>query len=408
MSGIRLRQLRYHLRRQWRDRSRIVDRVIAASLAAFVAGILFTCPLGERLESVLLRTWFSLRGARPLSESVAIIQVDSRTKQALGIPDRDSIPRSVIADAVNKLMRCNPKAIIFDAVFEGEGPSPEADRDLALAFSRSPSVIGRSSLQEIEGRNPDGSPRIGRRKTDSHPMFISSAKYVVPFHLVLSNNVAEKIALSGDPTLENIPLLLPLRNLVDPNIEEPKEYDLINYYGESFMIPGIPLFRLLAADGCFAENLLQGRVIFVGWTEGSINSLTPDKRDSFLTPASLRPMYGVEIQATIAANLLDRSWIRRLPPHLELLLVFTLTIVISFMAASLPWKKFVPLITFAAVLWLFASYLAFVRIYYFLPAGTVFILVMPVFSLLLVMAESWAEGKKRHDLEAAIGLGSDG
>lgn len=403
MLQAKLRRVRYSLLRAWRERSLAVDRTFVSCLVALATLIIQPSVIGVRADSTLLRNWFLLRGPRPAPESLAILRLDNRTKEALGVPDRDPIPRSAIADAILKLMKYNPKAIIFDVIFDDEGPSPEVDKQLAAALAQSPSVIGRSSLLDIDGRKRDGTPLMARRKTDSYSLFVHSAKYVVAEQATLTANVVEKISLLGDPTLEKAPLLLPLRELVDPTLEEPGDFDFINYYGEPFTIPSLPMHKLLADDSAWS-GLFSNKVIFVGWTDRSINGLTPDKRDSFMTPVSSTSMYGVEIQATIAANLLDRTWLHRLPFVTEVFTLFGVAFVLSFLATSMSWTQFVPMIVAAGVFWLGFSFIAFVQFYYFIPGLTVFGIVMPVFMLFAAIAEGRREARARQKSEESIGI----
>ena len=102
MLGAKLERLQYALRSEWRGRSRIVDRTFVACVIALATLMLQPSTLSRRAESMLLRSWFSLRGPRPAPESVVIVQIDSRTKQALGIPDREPISRTAISSSLVK------------------------------------------------------------------------------------------------------------------------------------------------------------------------------------------------------------------------------------------------------------------------------------------------------------------
>jgi len=225
--------------------------------------------------------------------------------------------------------------------------------------------------------------------------------------------MVKKLALMADPTLPKIPLLAPLKALVDPSVQEPGDYDLINYYGKPFTLPGIPFYRLVSSDEPPPPELLRDKVLVVGWTERSINAIDPDRRDSFLTPVSDESMYGVEIHGTIAANLLEKNWLRRYSPkwipHLtvpewDTLVAFVVCFLMTQVTTTYSVRRTAPWLIAGAALWFWLSYLAFSRLNYFVPAATLCGVVLPIFLMLMAYAESRREAKRRLSLENAIGM----
>jgi CHASE2 domain-containing sensor protein len=81
-------------------------------------------------------------------------------------------------------------------------------------------------------------------------------------------------------------------------------------------------------------------------------------------------MYGVEIHATIAANLLDRSWIRRLPVQTEVGMLAVVAFVITFLSASFSLLPGALTATGGACAWLWFSYYSFVHAFRFIPGAT--------------------------------------
>jgi CHASE2 domain-containing sensor protein len=330
--------------------------------------------------------------------------MDSRTKQSLNIPDREPIPRSVIAEILERLALVEPKAIIFDAVFEGVGPDPTSDQRLADAFAKTPSVIAMSSLVDVDHIDEEGNPVMGRRRVVSLPLFAQSAKMMIPMQVMLTGNVAERITLAIDPTLPLVPLVEPLRLLVDPHTPIPELYDLINYYGPPFTFPTVSMHKLLGENGAKEMEQLRGKIILIGWMDRSINGLDSNRKDSFLTPVAHESMYGVEIQATITANLLERRWLRRLSPEIESILVLAAT----FLGAMLTTRgaalgKVLLTISYTAVC-LISSYLVFSILHYFVPAAAACIIVLPAATLLATFWASKREERQRRELQETIGL----
>jgi CHASE2 domain-containing sensor protein len=363
--------------------------------------------ISDSLETGLLRGWFWLRGERAAPESVVLIEVDSRTKERLGLSEKDSIPRSAVSEFLERLAAYHPKAVIFDYVFQGEGPDRATDERLALALKNVPSVIGSVTLLDPERNPEDEKVNFRRTRKRSLRLFSESARYEVPVQLSVSGQFVKKISLVGDPTLPRVPLVRPLKELVDQSIEEPGEGDLINFYGGPFTLNGIPFFKFLQAEELPPTELLQDKVVLVGWTERSINALDPERRDSFLTPVSSQPLYGVEIHGTIAANLLDRTWLRRLSPEAEVLIAFWFMFFVSLAATRYSVRRAFPWILLCDALMFAAAYLAFSKFYYFIPFGTIGAASVPAFLMIGGIYESWSEARKREELQAAMGLLSD-
>ncbi len=404
MLRLKLKRLRYNLSRTLKDRSGPVLRVLFACVTSFFSIWLLHSAAGERAESELLRSWFWLRGARTAPTDIAIISMDSRTKQALKIPDRDPIPRTAIAKVLETLAPTNPKAVIFDTVLEGEGPTPEADQQLAAAIAKVPSVLAMSSMLEIEGRDEKGEPIRGRRRVVSLPLFVQNAKKMIPMQVMLTGNVVERLALPIDPTLPLVPLVEPLRQLIDPTIPMPSASDLVNYYGPPFTFKTVPMHRLLGDSAQQEAEELRGKVLFIGWMERSINGVDRDRRDSFLTPISDTPMYGVEIHANIAGNLLERSWLRRLTPEGDAIIVLFVTLIGTLLAAGRSALQMAGLTLGYVSICLAVSYFAFTSHQYFIPAATSCVLVLPATMLLLAFWTSKREERRRQKLQQAIGL----
>lgn len=368
---------RTRILRHWNRRRAQVTRLVVSVLSAMLCPFVLNSAPGAWAESALLRGFFHVTGTRPVSPDVAILQIDTRTQKALGIRANESIPRGFFADALLKLEHYRPKAVFFDAVFQDPARDPEEDRHFADALARTPSVIGRRSMVRLERMLPTGKAETTRLINNSLPLFTRAAKAVFPIQVALTANVVERMCILGNPTIEKVPLLNPLRQLVDPTIPEPGDSDLINYYGPPTTIPAIPLLRLISPENPLPVEMLRDKVLFVGWMDPTVNAIDSPGMDTLLTPTSSLPMYGVEIHATIAANLLDRSWLRRLTPVSETILFYWVTFLFAFFALSLPWRRAAFYLVGLGVVWIGASYLAFLRLNYFVPAATLFGIVLP-------------------------------
>ena len=119
----------------------------------------------------------------------------------------------------------------------------------------------------------------------------------------------------------------------------PKEI-LINFYGPSETITTIPYWKALDLIYKGDTNIFKDKIIFIGRAKLKA-SIDPFKSvrapDSFATPfCTLTPNFsGVEIQATIASNLLNNSYITRLNTFLFSLALLIISILTFFIVSWL-------------------------------------------------------------------------
>ncbi len=355
-----------------------------------------------------MHLFFSIRGVKTAPANVVVIQLDDESKKELGIRISDAIPRAFYVEAIAKLIPQRPKAIILDIFFESAGPDEKADKDLSEILARTPSVIAARFFSEIESKVPRNKENIRQNNRGGiFPLFARSAKWLIPMRLPMTSNIVENISHRDVVDSEKVPLVWPLRDLVEPEIEHPGKYDLINYYGDPIPIAGIPFSSLFSKKNPMPENIFTDKIVMFGWANRRNNGITQNRNDTFLTPASGNLMYGVEIHATIVANLLDRSWIRRWEPWKEGFLLFGLSLCIAFAAVSVSLRQGVLLLIASCGFGLIFSYIAFAHFLFFFPAMTLFGITMPVFTLLLASFASFREHRKRRELATALGAKID-
>lgn len=92
---------------------------------------------------------FRLRGALSPSPEIVIVAIDDRSLQAIG---PWPWPRSVMAEAIEKLTEARPRAIGLDVIY-AEPTTPEADGRLAAAITRNGRVVLPAQLYETASRS---------------------------------------------------------------------------------------------------------------------------------------------------------------------------------------------------------------------------------------------------------------
>ncbi len=122
--------------------SRVLKAVLlgAAIGAAGVAASILPAVI-DLEEGVGLSLLFRLRGASKPPPDVAIVSVDRRSSNALGLPDDlRKWPRRLHARLTDELARQGASVIVFDMYFE-EPRDPSEDREMAQAFAKAGNVV---------------------------------------------------------------------------------------------------------------------------------------------------------------------------------------------------------------------------------------------------------------------------
>lgn len=375
------RILKYKLAEQWRELSPGVKRTLVASAIVLVHLFIYQTSLGEAAESYARQFWYRLRGPRPVPNSVTYVRLDSETLRTINLPSDGMIPRWAFADAISKITAAGAKMIVLDFFFFAEGQDKESDRRLAEALDASPSVIGRSVVTRLES-DPAGRQTLRREQKRPLPEFAAGAKAVIPLQVQTSaGRMVERITVPEellDPGDAPTPLLRPLRTLVQSSAEQPGPDDLVNYYGEPAWLTNLSLAELLRKDRRPADDYFRDRVVLIGGATHAAPGV-PGK-DSFRVPSSSTEMYGVEIHATIVANLLDRTWLRKASPQIEQLLLNLTGLATLGLALLVRPAPSLVLSACMSLAWGVIAYTAFSRLSLSLPGALWFGFFMPLFA----------------------------
>ena len=376
----------YRIKAQWRAVPNVVKHQITSLAVALTYLLLLPASITGRLESGLLGEWFSLRGSRPVPRSVAVVRIDTATYTRMQIPLDGMLSREFIAETIERIAAGGAKLIVVDLVFLAEGINKEADARLAQALANSPSVIA-EGLSVNETADASGTKRSVVEKKVPIKLFATRAKGVLLTQARFEHNDRmERIALSDALMVSSdvhVPLVTPLRQYVSATLKEPAEYDLINYYGEPPSLTGVSLVDVIDSSRGVSSDYFRDRVVFIGTATDGVQGFA-ENGDRVAVPVSRKPMYGVEVLATIAANVLDQTWLRRLPPGMERFALGLLSWVCTLMILALSMRRSAAFAACAITAWGLASYSAFVWAFYFIPGAMVFAVLLP-----LVLLAKW-------------------
>ena len=163
--------------------------LVAGLVTAAIGLALGLTPLGTTFERTFGLDWlFKMRGARPAPAEVAVVGINSRTGQALGLPRLPhDWPRTVHARLVDSLSERDAGAIVFDIDFNRAKPGYE-DAVLARAISEADRVVlfewlaGRRE-RIITASGGDGGWTWVEQMQPPSPVLAAAAKALGPFPL---------------------------------------------------------------------------------------------------------------------------------------------------------------------------------------------------------------------------------
>lgn len=121
--------------------SRFSNILLICVCATVMASTVYLSPLGLMLEEWGLDGLFLLRGQRASPPSVAVVSLEHRSAEALGVPrDPGRWPRDLHAQLIDILSQAGAAAIVFDVHFN-EPRDGEEDQHLARAVRQAANVV---------------------------------------------------------------------------------------------------------------------------------------------------------------------------------------------------------------------------------------------------------------------------
>lgn len=196
-----------------------LGRVRVAGLVALAAGIvgllLSTDLLGSGIEDRLGQfLLFRLRGALPPPAEVVVVAEDRASAETLGLPSGSRPwPRSLHAQAIDKLTAHDAAVVAFDFMFSA--PDPETDDALAAALRRSGRIV---LLQGLERRMVGAGASIEIDKPIYPiPKLAEAAAAIAPFPLPKVPARVDRFwafhGIMGMPTIPSVVLQLAARDI---------------------------------------------------------------------------------------------------------------------------------------------------------------------------------------------------
>jgi len=365
---------------------------------AVFALILFNSEVGQRIERHVADLWLAVRGPLPAPQEVVVVGVDEESHRRLGVPMTAVWPRALHAQLLEKLAELDPRLVVLDYLFQDPGADPAVDARLAAAMSRLPVLIARFAKWQ-EQTDSSGVRRQVMREVEPLDLFARSASGIFLANVPLDYGVVRsfKVELRGgrwQPPLAAVREAQAAAALPGPR-------DFINYYGRSGSLITIPYYLILQRPEEFPADYFKHKVVFVG----DMMSVPAGElvRDSFAVPHSQGLMFGVEIHATAAANILRNEWIRRFSAASESVAVCLAAFLLTLAIVRVSPPRGALVLGGAMLLWAGGSYLAFCR-GYFIPGLLLVFVILPIIFTLSAFTYYLALLRTHRDMEKALGV----
>jgi serine/threonine protein kinase len=339
--------------------------VLLATLFSLLALPIATTDVGSRIEDTSLRALFQWRGSvRPPSEAV-IVAIDEQSYTNLGVPFTSPWPRALHARLLHALGEAGARLVVFDVLFTNSGAEESVDDELASAMRRVPTILG-AALGMTHKATMQGS-FILEEMIRPAALFEDASAGIGTIGLPLDAGRARRFMTHRSEVFPDVPSLAEaaVKSFGAP-AKSPGSRDLINFYGPSRTIPTISFETVIHDLDRLPEDVFKDKIVFVGL--GLRSSTGPSQRDSFETPYD-EGLFGTELHATAALNILHREWLRGAPPLVHALALLVITAAIIWSLVSLPGVVAIlaiSVISAAAV----ASQLALFILGFYLPLET--------------------------------------
>ena len=318
---------------------------------------------------------FKLRGPLPAPSGVAVVAIDDASFLEHGLDLLEPWPRELHAELISTLKREGARAVAFDVLFDAPR-TPAQDVALELALFDAGQVVLGSTVEQVD----DPRFRLTRR-VDPLPALATAAARVASVELPPDDDgVIRRTRLVLDE--ERPSLALGAYEVATGDLGHRQDLGdrLIDYYGTPRRIPTVSLYQALDPAKFLPPGYFRDRVVFVGASQVAALDTT-EVKDSFPTPFSGGEVgftYGVEIHATIAANLLEGRRIDRLSPGVEsaLLLSLALAAAVAFLYLR-PVVGVLVLVLFELGAWS-AAYVAFTEASVSIPVVVPSVIQLPL------------------------------
>lgn len=346
-----------------------------------------------------LRWLFLLRGPVKPPADVVIVALNSAAGEKLALPRQSSAwPRTVQAELINLLHKAGARLIVMDIAFK-EARNEAEDAALEQALARAQNVVLFKYLRRHQIDTGAGRADI-EEEIPPLPRFarhaIATGSFVLPKYPAEVSHAYLFTELSrGREATQPLQAFLALDSERSESsfITALPNPLTINFYGPAETLHTVAIDAALRMPPSEAYATFANKVIYIGYSDHR----QTEQQDAYRTVFSDRhgiDISGVEISATVFANLLQGNYLRS--PSSAIIALISLAFFATTMLShrlSLPHLIATQVLAIAiyagGAYWLFSSY------YFWLP------LLLPVLAIIAGNTAMWAwhhlQQKKREE-----------
>lgn len=285
------------------------------AVAAALLGLLCWAVPGARdaFNALSFDSYFLFHKTQPVTE-VVIAAMDEESHRRLNQKQGELWDRALHARLLDALMARGARAVVFDIVFADQR-SEAQDGQFAEALQRAKGrVVLAASLPLVERRGEAGG---SAGVLQPQERFAALA----PWGVVELPRGTDEVLRRHAAWPQHPHLSWRAAEVVGVPLPESYRPRWINYYGPLAFVE-VPYWQALQPEQ-LPPDVFANRVVFVG-RSFAITAQGPgsgDEHRTSLTRWTGRRLNGVEIQATVFNNLLQRDWLEAMPGWLEALIL---------------------------------------------------------------------------------------
>jgi adenylate cyclase len=346
-----------------------------------------------------LRWLFQLRGPVNPPADVVIVALNSAAGENLALPRQSSAwPRTVHAELINQLHTAGARLIVMDIAFK-DARNEDEDAALEQALAQAQSVVlfkylrrhqidTGAGLADVEEEIPP-LPRFARHAITTgsfvlpkYPAEVSHAYLFAELSRGREATQPLQAFLALDPERSESSLITDLPNPLT-----------INFYGPAETLNTISIDKALRMSPSEAHTAFANKVIYIGYSD----TRQTEQQDAYRTVFSDRhgiDISGVEISATVFANLLQNNYLRS-PSHAILAVIGLAFFALAILSHRLRLPHTIATQLLAISLYAGGAYWLFASYYFWLP------LLLPALAIVGGNTVMWAwhhlQQKKREE-----------
>jgi len=339
-------------------------RAATALLVVIVWAVLSSSINGENFDFAIHDAFLRTRGKLGTPDSVVVVALDEDTYRNLDLPMDRPLPREVYGRLLKRLADLGAKRVVFDILFLGRSSSQAWDTALREGVKALPTFLA------VDHNMRENGGLVFHEIIKPDPYVSEFVAGVALVGMQLDGGVARHFFRSTDENVrEFVTLSEAGAGLKKPedraNVVLPREQDLINFYGPARTLKTVSLYQVLETEVPIPARVFKDKIVYVGFSLRT--GLGANQKDSFQTPFG--EIFGVEIHATQAANIIGQNWIRRLGPKVELISVGFILFILSFLVMTVRPQVAIAGTIAVIVVWFALGYLL-LQFDTFMPGGT--------------------------------------